>query len=57
MLYYAGFKNRKVLTARTEVGCTEIFKMVKREDMSMEEVVGTLQSLLREKYSEMEKMN
>lgn len=57
MLYYAGFKNRKVLTARTEVGCTEIFKMVKREDMSKEEVVGTLQGLLREKYSEMEKMN
>lgn len=54
MLYYAGVKNRKILTARTEVGCTEIFKMVKREEMSMQEVVGSLQGLLRKKYSEME---
>lgn len=57
MLYYVGMKNRKILTARTEVGCTEIFKMVKREDISIEEVVGTLQLLLKEKYQEMEEMN
>lgn len=57
MLYYVGRGNRKILTARTEVGCTEIFKMVKRECISMEQVINSLQNLLREKYLEMEEVN
>ena len=53
MLYFVTRKNRRVLTARIEIGCTEIFKMMKREDLSMEKAISVLQSLLEEKYNKM----
>lgn len=53
MLYFVIRKNRRVLTARIEIGCTEMFKMMKREDLSMEKAISVLQSLLEEKYNKM----
>ena len=57
MLYYAKRNNRKFMTTRIEVGCTEMFKMIKREELSMEEVIRVLQSLLMEKYVQMSQLN
>ena len=57
MLYYIRRKNRKFLTARIEIGCTEMFKMVKREDISMETVIEVLQSMLMERYESISEVN
>lgn len=57
MLYFIKRKNRLIMTARIEVGCTEVFKMAKREDLEIEEIVGKLQDMLREKYDKLCKEN
>ena len=50
MHYYAKRKNKKILTAKVEIGCTEIFKMIKREELDAEKAINVLQSMLRQNY-------
>lgn len=57
MLFYIRRGNRKILTARTEVGCTEMFKMAKRENLHIEEIINKLQSLLLERYEKITREN
>lgn len=54
MLYYVQNKNRKILTARTEIGCTEIVKAAKRENIHMDSIIKNIQFLMIDKYNSMQ---
>ncbi len=57
MLYYANVGNKLVLTAKTEIGCTEIVKVAKRENIPIEDIIKTVQEHMTIKYNHMKELS